>query len=101
TPTTSPRPRAKPPETPQIAAGLKLLRPGLAGGFYLLSPDGQGHREADPAAVAHLLPDGRAPAGDRGRDPPRRGGVQRHERGRVRAALLRRPLRARIAAHPH
>src|SRR5262249_43559597 len=31
--------------------------------------DGQGHREADPPAVADLLPDGRAAARDRTRDP--------------------------------
>ena len=61
---------------------------------------GQGHREADPPAVADLLPDGRAPAGHGAGDPPRRRGLQRHERGRVRAALLRGPLGARIAAHP-
>ena len=30
-------------------------------------------------------------------DPPRRRGLQRHERGRLRPALLRRPLRARLA----
>ena len=33
-------------------------------------------------------------------DPARRRGLQRHERGRVRAALLRRPRRARVARHP-
>ena len=61
---------------------------------------GEGHREAHPAAVADLVPDGRAPPGHRAGDPPRRRGLQRHERGRVRAPLLRRPRRARVARHP-
>ena len=62
--------------------------------------DGKGHREADPPVVADLLPDGRAQAGHGAGDQTRRGGLQRHERRRVRAALLRGPLGARIAAHP-
>ena len=66
----------------------------------MVQHDGQGHREADPPAVADLLPDGRAPARHGPGDPTRRGGIQRHERGRVRAPLLRGPLRARVAAHP-
>ncbi len=45
---------------------------------------GKGHREADPPAVADLLPDGRAQAGHGAGDPARRGGLQRDERGRVR-----------------
>ena len=65
-----------------------------------LSADGEGHREADPAALADLVPDGRAPARHGARDPARRRGLQRDERGRVRAALLRRPRGARVAGHP-
>ena len=59
---------------------------------------GQGHRKADPSAVAHLVPDGRAASGHRSGDPARRRGLQRDERGRVRAPLLRGPLGARGAA---
>ena len=67
-----------------------------------LSVDGEGHREAHPAALADLVPHGRAPARDGTRDPARRRGLQRDERGRVRAALLRRSRRARRARHqPH
>ena len=61
---------------------------------------GEGHREADPSALADLLSDGGAPARHRNGDPARRRGLLRHERGRVRAALLRRPRRARLARHP-
>ena len=68
--------------------------------IYLESSNGEGHREADPAAFVDLLPDGRAPAGHGPGDPPRRRGLQRHERGRLRAALLRRSVRARVAGHP-
>ena len=39
-------------------------------------------------------------AGHGAGDPARRGGIQRHERGRLRAALLRGPLGAGIAADP-
>ncbi len=62
--------------------------------------DGQGHREADPPALPDLLPDGGAPAGHRARHQAGRRGLQRNERGRLRAALLRRPRRAGVAAHP-
>ena len=60
---------------------------------------GQGHGEAHPPALPDLVSHGGAPAGDRAGDPPRRRGLQRDERGRLRAPLLRRPLRARLARH--
>ena len=56
---------------------------------------GQGHREADPPALVDLVPDGPGKAGFGPRDQARGGGVQRHERRRLRAPLLRRPGRAR------
>ena len=62
-------------------------------------PDGQGHGEAHPPALPDLVSHGGAPAGDRTGDPARRRGLQRDERGRLRAPLLRRPLRARLARH--
>ena len=77
---------------PTVARARARARPD-----YSCSADGQGHGEADPPAVADLLPDGRAAPGDRAGDPARRRGLQRDERGRVRAPLLRRPLRARGA----
>ena len=61
---------------------------------------GQGHREAHPPALADLLPDGGAAAGHRHGDPARRRGLLRHDRGRLRPALLRRPRGARVARHP-
>src|SRR3954463_12068735 len=61
---------------------------------------GEGHREADPPALADLVPDGRATPGHGPRDPARRRGLQRHERGCLRPAVLRRPRRARLARHP-
>ena len=73
-------------------------RPGSR--FYRVASDGEGHREAHPAALADLLPDGRAPPGHGPGDPPRRRGLLRDERGRLRAALLRRPRGARVAGHP-
>ena len=62
--------------------------------------DGEGHREAHPPALAHLIPHGGAAARHRPGDPPRRRGLQRHERGRLRPPVLRRPRRARLAGHP-
>ena len=59
---------------------------------------GEGHREADPPALADLVPDGRAAAGLGARDQARGRGLQRHERRRLRAPLLRRPRRARVAS---
>ena len=94
------RARAKQPERPQIAGAPGLVAHPSGRRLLSCEADGKGHREADPPAVADLLPDGGAPAGHGARDPARRRGLQRHERGRLRAALLRRPLGARIAAHP-
>ena len=48
--------------------------------------------------ISYLMAERRPGHGDG--DPARRRGLQRDERGRVRAALLRRPLRARVAGHP-
>ena len=60
---------------------------------------GKGHRKAHPPALADLVPDGRAPARVRARDQAGRRGLQRDERRRFRAPLLRRPGRARGARH--
>src|SRR3954463_564595 len=61
--------------------------------------DGEGHREAHPPALPDLVSHGRAAPGHGPRDPARRRGLQRHERGRLRAPLLRRTRRARLARH--
>ena len=66
----------------------------------IVTTNGEGHREAHPPALPDLVPDGGAPAGHGPRDPPRRRGLQRDERGRLRPALLRRPRRARLAGDP-
>ena len=70
-------------------------RQGRAPRATKVGTDGQGHREADPPALADLLPDGAGQAGLRPGDQARGGGIQRHERRRLRAALLRGPRRAR------
>ena len=85
-------PRKKRANAPAIGSA------GARRGPYRV-PDGQGHGEAHPPALPDFVPHGRAPAGDRAGDPPRRRGLQRDERGRLRAALLRRPLRAGLAGH--
>ena len=90
-PATSATLRKKRPDAPAIGP------PGLSGPYRV--PDGQGHGEAHSPALPDLVPHGRAAPGDRAGDPPRRRGLQRDERGRVRAALLRRPLRAGLAGH--
>ena len=61
---------------------------------------GEGHREADPAALADLVSDGGAATRHGDRDPAGRRGLLGHDRGRVRAPLLRRPRGARRARHP-
>src|ERR1039458_9295583 len=85
---------AKRPENPQIAAARTARATTVSPSGSMVGIDGKGHREADPPAVADLIPDGRAPAGHGSRDSARRGGLQRDERGRVRSALLRGPLGA-------
>src|SRR3954464_1323653 len=75
-------------------------RPTASTGAVSSFAYGEGHREADPPALTHLVPHGRAPAGHRAGDPARRRGLQRHERGRLRPPLLRRPRRAGVAGHP-
>src|SRR4029079_12896238 len=50
---------------------------------------GEGHREADPPALSDLVSDGAGEAGFGPRDQARGGGLQQHERRRVRASLLR------------
>ena len=74
------------------------MRPGEArpAPLNILAPgNGEGHREADPPALADLVPDGEPPPGVGARDQARGRGLQLDERGRVRAPLLRRPRRAR------
>ena len=61
---------------------------------------GEGHREADPTALADLLSDGGAATRHGNGDPAGRRGLLGHDRGRVRAPLLRRPRGARRARHP-
>ena len=89
-------------ELPQRAARRRVARrrARAQARSIVCMPHGEGHREAHPAAVADLVPDGRASPGHGARDPARRRGLQRDERGRVRAALLRRPRGARVARHP-
>src|SRR3954471_24288149 len=60
---------------------------------------GEGHREADSPAFSDLVPDGAGQAGFGPGDQARGRGLQRHERRRLRAPLLRRPRRAREPRH--
>ena len=61
----------------------------------MLAGHGQGHREADPSALADLVPDGEPPTGLGARDQAGGRGLLLDERGCVRAPFLRRPRRAR------
>src|SRR5262245_8760250 len=73
---------------------------GLATLSFLLmlnARHGEGHREAHPAAVADLVPDGGAETGDRARDQAGRRGLLADERRGLRAAVLCRPRGARVA----
>ena len=97
--------RRSPSGVAQKCANSRESRRTRPGALCRASPStvvgrGEGHREADPAAVADLVPDGGAAARHRDRDPARRRGLLRHDRGRVRAPLLRRPRGARRARHP-
>ena len=65
----------------------------------MLLRDGEGHREADPSALADLVPDGGAAPGHGARDQAGGRGVLRDERRRVRAPLLRGPRGARVPGH--
>ena len=67
----------------------------MARGEYPQSADGEGHRKADPSALADLVPDGEPPARVGARDQAGGRGLLLDERGRLRAPLLRRPRRAR------
>ena len=83
------------------AASVQRAGSDPARSFRLSScePHGEGHRKAHTAAVADLVPDGRAPAGHRARDQAGGRGLLGDERRRLRAALLRRPRGARVARH--
>ncbi len=68
----------------------KRPRPAL-----ILRRRGEGHREADSAALADLVPDGQRAPGFGARDQARGRGLQLDERRCVRASVLCRPRRAR------
>ena len=84
---------------PLQGASVRELSLGRPRGRRVGTPHGKRHREAHPPALADLVPDGGAPAGVRARDQAGRRGLQRDERRRLRAPLLRRPRRARGARH--
>ena len=85
---------------PEVRLPKRLRRMSMASAADYPATRGEGHREADPPALADLVPDGPGQAGFGARDQARGGGVQRHERRRVRAALLRGPGRAREPRDP-
>ena len=58
------------------------------------------HRQADPPALAGRVPDGRTPAADGAGHQVERRGLPGDERRGVRAPLLLRPRRARLARRP-
>ena len=58
------------------------------------------HRQADSPALAGRVPDGRAASADRARHQVERRGLPGDERRGVRAPLLLRPRRARVARRP-
>src|ERR1700709_893446 len=81
--------------TPEVRVPKMLRRMSMASAADYPATRGEGHREADSPALVDLVPDGPRQACVGARDQAGGGGVQRHERGRVRAALLRGPGRAR------
>ncbi len=95
--------RERAASAPADPANSGTWRRARAGGprFPALSwaTNGQGHREAHPAAVADLVPDGGAAAGLGARDQAGRRGLLADERRGLRAPLLRRPRGARVARH--
>src|SRR5947209_14842546 len=86
---------ARPRESPQIALAVPAAGTPESTRDYSSPWDGEGHREADSPALADLISDGGTAARHGQRDQERGGGVQRDERGRIRAPVLRRPIRAR------
>ena len=95
------RARATPPSQPakseKAHAPVAQRRAAPDCRLLMLGRRGQGHREADPSALADLVPDGRAAVGHGTRDQAGGRGLLGHERRRVRAPLLRRPRGARVA----
>ena len=90
--------RRQPARNPQIAGSTRW--PGRRPPRVSWLPHGQGHRKADPPAVADLVPDGRAAPDLGARDPPGRRGLRPDDQRRgVQPALLRRPRRAVVAGH--
>ena len=85
---------------PEVRLPKRLRRMSMASAADYPATRGEGHREADPPALADLVPDGPGQAGFGAGDQARGGGLQRHERRRLRAALLRRPRRAGEPRHP-
>src|SRR3954447_15514965 len=85
--------------TPEVREPKRLRRMSMPSAADYPAARGEGHREADSPALVDLVPDGPRQAGFGARDQAGGGGVQRHERRRVRAALLRGPGRAREPWH--
>src|SRR5215213_11118102 len=80
---------------PEVTLPKRLRRTSMtvAGDYPAIR--GEGHREADSPALSDLVPDGAGQTGFGSGDQARGRGLQRHERRRLRAPLLRRPSGAR------
>src|SRR3954452_2055496 len=86
--------------TPDATLPKRLRRMSITLAADYPAIRGEGHREADPPALSDLVPDGAGQARLRPGDQARGRGLQRHERRRLRAPLLRRPRRARESRDP-
>src|SRR5262245_5537388 len=84
---------------PEVTLPKRLRRMSMTLAAEYPALRGEGHREADSPALSALGADGAGQAGFRPGDQARGRGLQRHERRRLRAPLLRRPRRAREPRH--
>src|SRR5215203_7007019 len=85
---------------PAVTLPKRFRRTSMRCAETILPSSGEGHREANSPALVDLVPDGSGEAGIGPRDQAGGGGLQRPERRRVRAALLRGPSRAREPRDP-
>src|SRR6476469_5736644 len=85
--------------TPEATLPKRLRRMSMTLAADYPAIRGEGHREADPPALSDLVPDGAGQARFRSGDQARGRGLQRHERRRLRAPILRRPRTAPERRH--
>src|SRR5215510_14154758 len=85
---------------PEVRFPKRLRRTYIAAPGDYPAIRGEGHGEADPPALSDLVPDGPGEDGVGPGDQARGRGLQRHERQRLRPAVLRGPGGAREPRDP-